>query len=306
MNGRRSLRTEPAQSITLRRPDVALPHAGARAIPPWLHRVVLRDFGPRDPLVKLVVFTVNSFMDESGGCFPSQEAIAKASGLGISTVRRKIAVANRSAWLSISAREVYSGRHWRQYRYRCCCPASIDLKAVPVKKGGTAEDLANHFEADHGAIDPETLCGTHFPQVGKRRVPPRVNGTQAPPGASGTDKRKPASVGASGRVPLDHDASTARSGDEHRPLTTRVPPAAEYEVPSISFKQKEQEGGRRASAPTGRFVETVSKIPKPDSTKAERICKAIASMPGAPDDDIRRCVSGATIEEVRRARSAAV
>lgn len=267
-----------------------------RAVPPWLHRVLLRDYGPPDPWIKLVVFTVNAFMDDSGKCFPSQEAIAAAAGMGVSTVRRKIAEANRGHWIAIQARAVYGGRHWKQYSYRACCPDSIDLSAIVAntKTRQTGEDLVDTWEAQHGAISPENLKGTMFPQHGRRRAPPASSGMKvsAPPAPSGTNPPPGA------QAPPADFVSTARPHIEHRPLTTQAPPAAAYEVPIRSSNLKLQAEGALGRTDRGR-------TPKPkdtDDDRARRIERALRMNPTADDNTILSWVSGATLEQVRAAR----
>jgi hypothetical protein len=212
----------------------------ARAIPPWLHRILLRDYGPGDPFITLVVFVVNSFMDDSGSCFPSQETIAQAAGMGVSTVRRKIGAANRAHWLSIEARAVYVSRHWKQYSYRACCPEAINLEGIALKdKGQTAAYLADAHESVYGGIDGANLTGTLFPQPGrKKRIPPAASGrTQSEAAPSTAPSMLPA------RAPPAAVTRTARSRNEDRPLRLGAPPAAGYEVPNLSLKSKSQYEG---------------------------------------------------------------
>lgn len=99
----------------------------ARSVPPWLWAVLLRDHGPRDPLMLLVMHTLRTFMDDSGFCFPSQEAIAAAAAVSIRTVQNKLPAASRLHWLGMSAR-AKPGQQWKAYSYRACIPDSIIIE----------------------------------------------------------------------------------------------------------------------------------------------------------------------------------
>jgi hypothetical protein len=282
---------------------------GARAVPPWLHRVLVRQFGPKDPFVRLTVFGVNSFMDRSGIAYPSQEAIAAATWLGVSTVRRKIADANLAAWLSIEARAAYMGQHWKQYLYRACVPDTIDLKAFVVDDttGQTADDLAEQWEAIHGSIDPSNLRGTLFPQTGKRRAPPRAGGI-APPAPGGS--AAPPTLRREEAPPADA-RSTARPEQKHRPLTPEAPPADDQSTArggvrslkgksSGSFNPKSQEEGRSLRESTG-ALEGNAVLDEPVPLIA-RVRLLLASRPGLNDEQlaIRLKVATADVAMVRR------
>jgi hypothetical protein len=265
--------------------------------------VLLRDHGPADPWLKLVLFTVNSFMDESGECYPSQESIARAAGMGVSTVRRKVAEASRAHWLAIVSRAVYGGKHWKQYAYRACAPDSIVEDFEPTNGTVTGIGLADTWESQHGGIEAENLTGTMFPQLGKRRIPPATGGkaVHAPPAPSGA---KRVQMQARTEAPPARDASTARSRTKHRPLTTEAPPAAGCEVPILSSKEKFQEEGAADAAPlslatgSGIHVET-----RTDAKK--RMIRALLANGKAPSA-ILEVLAGyhVTPEDIRREQAA--
>jgi hypothetical protein len=262
----------------------------ARAVPPWLHRVLLRDRGPADPWVKLVVFTVNSFMDDSGSCYPSQRAIAGAAAMGESTLRRKIQEACRAGWLSIEARTVYAGQHWKQYMYSACCPDTVDLEAIVLKDGQTAGQLADAHESKYGTIDPATLTGTMFPQTGKKRVvPPAPSGIPPAPGGSPMAQASP-THGSSLEAPPADVESTARSEQKHRPLTTFQPPAAAYEVLKSKFQEKSQVEGRSLARGDRRAV--IAKVERSRAKTDEQVLhdmrKLLAATPDLGQADVAR------------------
>jgi hypothetical protein len=237
----------------------------ARAVPPWLHRILIRDRGPADPWIKLVLYTINATMKDpdaetgdDGAGYWAQETIARAACMGVSTVRRKIAEASKLQWIALETRAALAGRKWKQYRYRACCPDSIDLAAIPIKKGGgavggTAEGLVDHWESVWGGIADSSVAGTMFPQLGKSRrvAPPAPGGRKvvaAPPTAGGSTPDK---HDAKRAAPPAHATSTARSSTKDRPLTTEAPPAAAYEVPILSTNVKPQDEGAASQPAMG-------------------------------------------------------
>lgn len=129
---------------------------------------MLRDHGPRDPYLKLAVFSVNAFMGETGACHPSQEAVATAAGLGVTTVRRKLAEACRLGWLAQFPR-AQAGQRWKAIEYVACIPDHID-----TAKYDRREDK---WRAEHGIdIPAEALRGTLYPQKMRAKAPAATAG----------------------------------------------------------------------------------------------------------------------------------
>lgn len=213
-----------------------------RAVPPWLHRVCIRRFGPRDPWSKLLLFAVNSFMDDTGHADPGIEAIAEAAVMGQSTVRAKLPAVSKAHWLAIYPRSG-RGQQWRSYAYRPCVPDWIDLETIPK-----AAELADRFESSHGGIDPEAVSGARYKQTGRARVPPAHGGSSNPE--------------FSGAPPAD--------GAKYRQRTNEVPPAdgAKYRQPlraksSPKAFQESDLGEGALTSPAGE-----AKKPKEQSTGA--------------------------------------
>ncbi len=177
-----------------------------RAVPPPIHRRLVRDFGPKDPWARLLLFAINSRFDrDNGECFAGQETIAKDTCMGVSTIRAKTALVAREGWLALYPRGG-NGKRWKSYIYRASVPDWIDLSAIKVKDTD-AESLAQAYEATNGTIDPSANAGTLYPQKGQKRTPP--------PAAGGPSSAKPA------------PKRKAPPADEHkdRQLTAEAPPA---------------------------------------------------------------------------------
>jgi hypothetical protein len=181
-----------------------------RAVPPWLHRVCIRMYGPDDPWSRLLLFAHNSCMDDAGSHFHSQESIAKAAAMGVSTVRAKNAELSKAGWLAIYPRH-QPGQAWKSYEYRCCVPDSCDLASIRVKKLD-GEYLASTHEAQYGGIDSENCTGSLYPQKGSKRQPP-------PPAHGGSPSTR------SDLNAPSHERTTASSRADYRQLTSERPPA---------------------------------------------------------------------------------
>jgi Helix-turn-helix domain len=92
-------------------------------VPPWVHRVMIREHGPANSTMKLCLFTVNAFLHDDGTCFPSQIAIKNAAALGESTVQRTLAQAIDLGWLGVQIRNKSKG--WANYVYRAAVPDAL-------------------------------------------------------------------------------------------------------------------------------------------------------------------------------------
>lgn len=117
----------------------------AIAVPPWLYGVAIREHGPDDSTMKLVLHTARTFMDDDGYCFPSIRAIAKAASLNKSTVTTKVDEARKLGFLAVypgSGR----GKQWKGNAYRACVP--VNSKTAPL--------LAKH----------QALIDAHIAKVG--------------------------------------------------------------------------------------------------------------------------------------------
>jgi hypothetical protein len=247
-----------------------------RAVPPWLHRVCIRRFGPRDPWSKLLLFAVNSFMDDTGHADPGIEAIAEAAVMGQSTVRAKLPEVSKAQWLAIYPRSG-RGQQWRSYAYRPCVPDWIDLETIPK-----AAELADRFESSHGGIEPRAVSGARYKQTGRTRVPPARGGSphrennEAPP-ANGAKYRQPTSEappadGAKHRQPLGDKSSLKAFQESDLREGALTSPAGEARKP------KEQNTGApvATSLPVGK-VAVARGLARSEESEPKRFSKAQAA-----------------------------
>ncbi len=140
----------------------------ARAVPPWLHRVAIRDYGPLNPFDRLLLFAVSAYADDSGHCWPGQATLANAAQMGESTVRRKVDALSKAGWLAVY--RACSGQAWKRNEYRLSVPDQVPLFAIKIK-GESAESHVAKFESTYGGIEPSAVRGRLFTQPGKPRRP---------------------------------------------------------------------------------------------------------------------------------------
>jgi hypothetical protein len=130
------------------------------AVPPWLHRVMIREHGPANSTAKLCLFVVNSFLDDDGCGWPSQKAIAEAACLVEKTAQRCIAQAIDEGWLGAAA--TY-GRKWKLYQYRAAVPDQ--LANCQTMTEGKIVKLIDNFIAKNGPIAESARPFKRAPKV---------------------------------------------------------------------------------------------------------------------------------------------
>jgi hypothetical protein len=83
-----------------------------------------------------VLLTISCFMnDVGGGCYPTQEQLAEASGLTDRAVRQHIDAAVKAGWL-VRKEHGFRGQKWRNHEYEAAWPTQdVDAAALPIDKG---------------------------------------------------------------------------------------------------------------------------------------------------------------------------
>lgn len=257
----------------------------ARAVDPWLHRVCIRMYGPNDPWMKLILFTLNSTMDgDTGESFHGLESLAKAASMGVSTVRAKLIEASRQGWVARYERR-RTPQGWKSYLYRSCVPDSIDLSTITfTDNDGNAQDgeyLADCHVSRHGEIDDRATAGTLYPQKGKRRAPPAHGGSS--------------SVNQQGVPPADDM--------KHRQPAAEAPPAdSENNRQRLRGKFSDLKFSGLSTQGEGALARTVSV-----ESLEDRIRKATRLLGAQPDISNRNValMLGLTIEQVQQLRATA-
>lgn len=62
------------------------------------------DFGPRDPLSKLLLMALADRADKAGVCFPGRADLVERTGVSDSTITRRLRVLERDGWLQRAKR----------------------------------------------------------------------------------------------------------------------------------------------------------------------------------------------------------
>lgn len=86
----------------------------------WRHAVLKSDL---PPTTRHVLLTISCFMnDVGGGCYPTQEQLAEASGLTARAIRKHIDAAVDAGWL-VKREHGFRGQKWRNHEYEATWPA---------------------------------------------------------------------------------------------------------------------------------------------------------------------------------------
>lgn len=158
----------------------------ARRPPPWLWSVLIRDYGPPDPTLKLCLHTIRTFMDANGDAFPSQTTIAGAASLTDRVVRSKLKKAERLKWLSVNVAG-HSGQGWRRHGYQTCIPDSVPLTDKQEQLADCQESRVGAPDDDRERAEP---CSSPSPvtPVNVRNDVPRGAEPDAPTCGTSTQK----------------------------------------------------------------------------------------------------------------------
>lgn len=94
-------------------------------------KAVMGPDGPESPTTRLVLLALGSHMNEQGGsCFPSQELLAKETGLSERTVQVHLEFADLEGWIEIRKAQGYA-QGWRRNEYQATIPTFGDNRGAP-------------------------------------------------------------------------------------------------------------------------------------------------------------------------------
>jgi hypothetical protein len=257
----------------------------ARAVPPWLWMVLIRDHGPKTANARLVLHTLRSYMADDGSTFVGQTALALAACLSKPTVRKMLRLCWEERWIGVTSR-IVEGRAWRRYEYRACVPFPL---AIPERH----KKLVEVFGAKYGA---EVDTDNHPDHVRPKKV---GNGLSHPNGQSDRKNTRGGKNQASGV-----GKSTPPGGkDDAHEVGNGLSPKFFSEV-SPKFKSKGADETDRTKAELNKSTRT--KTPESPEAKVGRIENALARKEFADytDAQIARVIH-VTLEEVKQIRSRA-
>jgi len=106
-----------------------IPRARPRAVKVWTWRRALRDHGPASNGLLLTLYTLSTFMDNDGFCYPGQATIARGARVSERTVRRHVDKAVSLGWLHVEPTRG-QGQAWRGIAYRATIPDNVELDVV--------------------------------------------------------------------------------------------------------------------------------------------------------------------------------
>jgi len=243
---------------------------------------MIREHGPSNSTMKLCLYTLNAFMDDTGEAWPSQASIANAASLTPNTVQRVLGEAIDLGWLGVEPR-MTQGKAWKRYVSRAAIPDSHHELLITMDEK-VCKAVDNHL-ATYGPI---LKGGRLLKRKGKRStVTVKVPSLKCEVPLLNTDGPHPDDV----KVPLLKSMVPSEKG-------TKYP----SEVSILSSNLKDQYEGAALPRSTTR-VESSNPKETPEA-RANRIRKAIVACPEFADSDIAK-VAQVTPEDVRRARTQA-
>lgn len=99
----------------------------------WRHALLKSDL---PATTRHVLLTISCFMnDVGGGCYPTQEQIAEATGLSDRAVRQHIDTAVKAGWL-VRKEHGFRGQKWRNHEYEASWPTQdVGQTELPIAVG---------------------------------------------------------------------------------------------------------------------------------------------------------------------------
>jgi hypothetical protein len=115
----------------------------------------MRDHGPEDAAVLLTLYTIGTYMNNTGYAYPSQKTIAHGARASTRTVQRHIQQALREGWLGIELAG-RGGQGWRHNAYRAAVPDTINIDDLDAKLSNVVVSQCGDIEADDAAMSPRS------------------------------------------------------------------------------------------------------------------------------------------------------
>lgn len=137
----------------------------------WRHAILKSDL---PATTRHVLLTISCFMnDVGGGCYPTQEQLAEASGLSDRAVRAHIETAVKAGWL-VRKEHGFRGQKWRNHEYEAAWPAQdVEAGRQHIEKG--AEPVSGPF--GEGAEPPSGKVRNDVPTILPSTSPRRKEDT---------------------------------------------------------------------------------------------------------------------------------
>ena len=118
----------------------------------WRHALLKSDL---PATTRHVLLTISCFMnDVGGGCYPTQEQLAEATGLSDRAVRKHIDEAVEAGWL-VKKEHGFRGQKWRNHEYEAAWPTQHVVGGVSEGEEPYSAPLAEGAERHSEGAEPD-------------------------------------------------------------------------------------------------------------------------------------------------------
>ena len=128
----------------------------------WL-KTVLSGMSGLPPTTRLVLCTLNRYMDASGKCFPSISTIMEGSGLSNPAVIKHLKIAVESGWIRRGIKGM-KGQKWKRHQYNAILPEKVANEVNHLYVEGGKPQLvkvANEVNSNNNRITKQTNQEIH-------------------------------------------------------------------------------------------------------------------------------------------------
>ena len=144
----------------------------------WRHLIIKSNL---PPTTRHVLLTLSCFMnDVGGGCYPTQEQLAEATGLSDRAVRTHLELAESQGWLKRSEHG-FRGQRWRNTEYWAQWPDLLDVdEGAEARSAPSAERSGTTFRKvrkDVPTTSPDSSNSPRSPEGSEEGQPQDVDRT---------------------------------------------------------------------------------------------------------------------------------
>ena len=134
----------------------------------WRHAILKSDLSPT---TRHVLLTLSCYMNDlGGGCYPTQEDLAKASGLSDRAVRKHLELAESLGWLKRNEHG-FRGQRWRNTEYWALWPDLLDVeKGEEPRSAPSAERSGTTFRKVRNDVPTTTPINSNTPKAPEGRA----------------------------------------------------------------------------------------------------------------------------------------
>jgi hypothetical protein len=233
------------------------------------------EHGPADPSTRLILFVLALHMNQQGDtAFPSQETIAKRSGLSVRSVRTHLDHAVNGGWLRISKKS-RRGQAWFVHEYTATIPTALADRVaskpwVDDPKWQRAENSAGRVDKSPDSEGDPAILAEH----------------------PANDARRPA---------IDDTTPGKICRDARQGLPTNSSSNSSMNSPNNTSCERAVASDRTACVESLKGIGTEEAKKEAPEPRANRIRQAIAALPKDGDSDIAK-IARVTLEEVQQVR----